>query len=76
MVLPVPADGVIPIHIQLSDKVATLTVDVSGHFKMTVSKSLPTSNNVQYRSLYWTVPGLGTAVRGQNKDMIICDNIF
>ncbi|XP_029610469.1 CD109 antigen [Salmo trutta] len=29
MVLPVPADGVIPIHIQLSDKVATLTVDAS-----------------------------------------------
>ncbi|XP_041716976.2 CD109 antigen [Coregonus clupeaformis] len=29
MVLPVPADGVIPIHIQLSDKVATLTLDAS-----------------------------------------------
>lgn len=42
---------------------------------MTVSKSLPTSNNVQYLSLYLTVPGLGTAVRGQNEDIIICDNI-
>lgn len=39
MEFPVPADGVIPVHIQLMNETETLTIDVSYYFSYTVKPS-------------------------------------